>query len=58
MIPGCFHILRGAISDEKPPVEADELLKNFDLLDLVRQHSKHHLTDNSEVYYGDHFGLK
>ena len=40
MLQGCFHLLRGVLNDEKPALRVGEFLKNYDVLDLVRLHSK------------------
>ena len=40
MLQGCFHLLRGVLNDEKPALTVDEFLKNYDVLDLLKQHSK------------------
>ena len=40
MLQGCFHLLRGVLGDEKPAWTVREFLKNYDVLDLLKLHSK------------------
>ena len=40
MLQICFCLLRGVLNDSKPALTADEFLKNYDILDLLKEHGK------------------
>ena len=55
MLQGCFRLLRGVLNDDKPALTADEFLKNYNILDLLKQHSK---TKNLNIYAFTNMSVK
>ena len=55
MLQGCFHLLRGVLGDEKPAWTVREFVKNYDVFDLLKLHSKsflhHELTGLSSKQF-------
>lgn len=40
MLQYCFNILRGAIEDSQPFITAKDVMKNYNVMELIEEHSK------------------